>query len=484
MLNSKKIVLLAVLAAILLSAAPALAQDKTQIKMWIAFTDNRLDWTKDKAARFGELFPQYEVIVEGYPNYEQLFSATALAAGNDALPSIVQYFEVATQNARDSGYFKSLADAIGDRTEINGVPVALDDIIDPTTAYYTLDGKFTSMPWNTSSSIMFSNMNILSAAGVENPPATWAEMEAACEKIMALADAPEYCFTWPNHGWFFEQWLAQQNQEYANNGNGREGRADSVNVASDAAVALLTWLKDMSNKGYLYYSGARDGASWGTVDQAFQSQQVAIAIYSSSDTAVYTENGKQNGYEVRASFLPYNQDAEGGWTGNLIGGASLWLVDGLAPEVEEGALTWLLWFNNTENAAEWHQITGYLPIRKSSVELLNTNGWYAAIEAMGPSKVWLDNTLVQDSKDAVWFEANPNFRVASDQLASSQITPATRGAILGNFPAIRSIVTTAVDTVLLTPDANVAEILGKAQESANASLNQYNTLVRRALGLQ
>ncbi len=483
-MKNKLFLLVCLLAFVLVAVTPALAQDKIQIKMWIAFTDNRLDWTKDKAARFGELFPQYEVIVEGYPNYEQLFSATALAAGNDALPSIVQYFEVATQNARDSGYFKSIADAIGDRTEINGVAVALDDIIDPTTAYYTLDGKFTSMPWNTSSSIMFSNMNILKAAGVDTPPATWAEMEAVCEKVMALDNAPEYCFTWPNHGWFFEQWLAQQNQEYANNGNGRDARATSVNIASDAAVALLTWLKDMSNKGYLYYSGARDGASWGTVDQAFQSQQVAMAIYSSSDTALYTETGKQNGYEVVASFLPYNQDAEGGWTGNLIGGASLWLVDELAPEVEEGALTWLLWFNNTENAAEWHQVTGYLPIRKSSVELLNTPDWYAAIEAMGPSTVWLNNTLVQESKGKVWFEANPNFRVASDQLANSKITPATRGAILGNFPAIRSIVTTAIDTVLLTPDANIPEILAKAQENANASLTQYNTLVQRALGQQ
>jgi sn-glycerol 3-phosphate transport system substrate-binding protein len=481
MSNRKNVVaLFIVLAGILLAVAPAFAQ-ATEIRTWIAFTDYRLDWTQEKAAQFNEQFPQYNVVVEGYPNYEQLFQAAALAAGNDSLPAVVQYFEVATQNARDSGYFKPLAEAIGDRTEINGVPVALDDIIAPTTNYYTLDGQWTSMPWNTSSAILFSNMNILNAAGIDTPPATWAEVEAACEAIMALDSAPEFCFTWPNHGWFFEQWLAQQNEVYVNNGNGRDARGTEVAINNPGAVALLTWLRDMSAKGYLYYSGARDGASWGTVDQAFQSQQVAIAAYSSSDTAAYTNTGNENGYEVRASFLPYNQDAEGGWTGNLIGGASLWLVDGLSAEVEDGALTWLLWLNNTANAAEWHQITGYLPIRNSSVELLSTDAWYDTI-AESASSIWMNDSGVQAAQGQVWFEANPNFRVAGDQLAGSQDTPATRGAIMGNFPAIRSIVTQAIDTILLDPSTNIEEVLAATAESANASLSQYNNLVARALG--
>lgn len=481
MSNRKSIMaVMFVMAALLLAVAPAFAQ-ATEIRTWIAFTDYRLDWTQQKAAQFNEQFPQYNVVVEGYPNYEQIFQATALAAGNNSLPAVVQYFEVATQNARDSGYFKPLAEALGDRTEINGVPVALDDIIAPTSNYYTLDGQWTSMPWNTSSAIMFSNMNILTAAGIDAPPATWAEVEAACETIMAMDGAPEFCFTWPNHGWFFEQWLAQQNEVYANNGNGRDARATEVGFNNPGAVALLTWLRDMSAKGYLYYSGARDGASWSTVDQAFQSQQVAMAVYSSSDTAAYTNTGRENGYDVMASFMPYNQDAEGGWTGNLIGGASLWLVDGLSAEAEDGALTWLLWLNNTNNAAEWHQVTGYLPIRNSSVELLSTADWYATM-ADGASEVWMGDSGVQAAQGQVWFEANPNFTVAGDQLAGSQDTPATRGAIMGNFPAIRSVVTQMIDTVLLDPNTAIEEALATAAEGSNASLSQYNTLVERALG--
>lgn len=422
------------------------AQDPIEIPVWIAFTDARLDWATEKAAAFNEMFPQYNVTVQGYANYEELFAATALASEQGSLPAIVQYFEVATQDARDSGYFKPIAEALGDRTEVNGIQVNMDDFIQPVTAYYTLDGAFTSMPWNTSSAIMFSNMNILGEAGVDAPPATWDEIEAACDAVMALETAPEYCFTFPNHAWFFEQWVAQQGGTLANNDNGRADRATEVTLNTDASVALLTWLDDMAAKGYLYYSGAQGGNSWATVDQSFLHGQTAMAMYSSSDTAIYTQTGEDNGFEVVASFLPYNDDT--GWTGNLIGGASLWLTNGLSPEVEEGALTFLLWFTNTENAAEWHQITGYMPIRQSSVELLESEGW---------------------------FEENPNFSVAADQIAQSTVTPATSGALMGSFPAIRSIITQAVDTVLLTDEAP-ADVLTASQEEASTVLEEYNLL--------
>lgn len=443
----RKLFTFTLLAVLALTVAPAFAQDAVEVPVWIAFTDEgRLGWAQARAAEFNVQFPQYNVTVQGYANYEELFAATALAAEQGNLPAIVQYFEVATQDARDSGYFKSIADALGNRTEINGLAVSLDDFVPPVSSYYTLDGKFTSMPWNTSSAIWFSNMNILNAAGIDTPPATWAEVEAACKAIMALDNAPEYCFTFPNHGWFFEQWLAQQNALFANNNNGRDARATEVVFASDAGVAVLTWLKDMANKGYLYYSGAQGGASWGTVDQAFGSQQVAMAAYSSSDTAVYTDTGAANGFEVRASFLPYNQET--GWTGNLIGGASLWLVDGLAPEVEEGALTFLVFFTDTANAASWHQTTGYIPVRLSAAQALTDDGWFAE---------------------------HPNFSVAGDQLAQSTVTPATSGAILGAFPAIRNVVTQAVDTALLT-DEDPAAVLQAAKNEANQILSDYNLL--------
>ena len=446
----KKLVLLTIVLVLVLAMAlpvsPIGAQEKTKVDVWIAFQDYRWDWAKEVAADFNAMFPQYEVVVTGGYSYETMFAQVAVAAEQGQLPAVVQYFEAATQDARDTGLFKPIADALADRTEILGIPVDLEDFVAPVIAYYTLDGKFTSMPWNTSSSIMFSNMNYLRAAGFDAPPATWNEVEVVCEAVMALDNAPEYCFTWPNHGWFFEQWLAQQDALYVNNGNGREARATEVVWNNEAGVAILQWLDDLYNKGYLYYSGAQGGDSWATVDQAYSTQQVAIAVYSSSDTTLYTEMGIEGGFETVASFLPYNDDT--GWTGNLIGGATLWLVDGLDPAVEEGALAFLLYLNNTENAADWHKVTGYIAIRESANELLEAEGWFAQ-----------------------W----PNQTVAARQLAESTVTPATSGALVGGFPAIRNLVTAAIDRVLLTDD-DPAAVLAEAAAGANVIIEEYNLL--------
>lgn len=446
----KKLVLVSIVLVMMLALAVPMsstgAQDKIPIDVWISFQDYRLDWAQNVAAEFNAVYPQYEVNITGGYSYETMFAQVAVAAEQGQLPAVVHYFEAATQDARDSGLFKPIAEALDGRTEINGLPVDLDDYVDPVIAYYTLDGEFTSMPWNTSSAIMFSNMRYLNAAGWDAPPATWNEVDAACEAVMALDDAPEYCWTFPNHGWFFEQWLAQQDALYVNNGNGREDRATEVAFNSEAGVAILQWLSDQYDKGYLYYSGAQGGESWSTVDQAYSTQQVAMAVYSSSDTTLYTEMGEEGGFETIASFMPYNDET--GWTGNLIGGATLWLVDGLDPEVEDGALTFLLYFTNTEYAADWHKVTGYIAIRHSSNELLEAEGY---------------------------FEENPNQTVAADQLDQSTITPATSGALVGGFPSIRNEVTAAIDRVLLT-DEDPAAVLDAAAEASNTIIEEYNLL--------
>lgn len=435
--------LVAASAAALL-AADSFAQSPAEVKVWIAFTDNRLDWAREKAAEFNKQFPQYKVTVEGYGNYEEIQQATDLAIQQNAAPSVVQWFEVGTQRARDFGYFKSIAEALGNRTEVNGIPVNFDDFIEPVVSYYTLDGKFTSMPWNSSSPILYSNTAILKKAGIEKPPATWQELETACQKIMALPDAPQGCVTWPNHGWFYEQWMAQQNALLANNDNGRAARATQVFLDSEPSIAIATWWKGMYDKGYYIYSGKQ--RDWAATEQAIQTGTVAMAITSSADAANITNAAKQNNIELVTTRMPYNADK--GWTGNLIGGASLWLVKDLPKEVEEGALTFMLWLNNTENAAEWHQVTGYLPIRKSSVALLESKGW---------------------------FKENPNFFTASDQINNSKVTPATRGALLGAFPEIRNVVTQTMEDLMLK-GGDPAQAMAKANEEANRLLAEYNSL--------
>jgi sn-glycerol 3-phosphate transport system substrate-binding protein len=422
-----------------------------EVNVWIAFTDARLDWTREIAADFNAQVDGYTVTVQGYDNYEALFDATLLAQDQGNPPAIVQYFEAATTEARDavsgSGepLFTVMEEAIGGRDEILGVPVVLDDIVDSARNYYTVDGQLNSMPWNTSSAIMFSNMDILEAAGIGAIPETWDDVEAACETLAGSDAATDHCITWPNHSWFIEQSIAQQGEVLGNNDNGRSGRADEVNIDSQAMVDYVSWWKGLEDAGHYVYTGVQ--RDWDGTYNAFAAQQLPFLIYSSSDTTLLTEEGESGGFEVVASFMPRNSDQTDGG-GNIIGGASLWLVDGLESDVEDAALAFVNFLNSPENAADWHRVTGYIPITNAAIDLLESEGW---------------------------FDENPNSAVAGEQLNAAPDSPATAGVLMGNFVAIRDVITEAIEDILVN-DLDPAERLAEADARAQQLLEEYNSL--------
>jgi sn-glycerol 3-phosphate transport system substrate-binding protein len=429
----------------------AASGDATTIDFWVAFSDeDRLGFAEDRAAEFNAGHPEYDVKVTSFASYNDVFDAAVLAVDSGSPPGLIHFFEAATREALDavdsSGapIFKSVTDAIAGREEILGEPVVLDSVVSAARNYYTVDGSFYSMPWNTSSTVLLSNMSILEAAGITEPPATWGEVTAACEKIMGMADAPSGCISWPNHSWHAEQALGQQGELLANNDNGRTDRATEVFLDSPGMIAYVSWMKDLQDAGYYTYTGlVRD---WGGVDALFLSQDIAMQIDSSSDTLIHQREAAELGFDYMASFMPRNEDVE--YVGNLIGGATIWMLDGMDQTTEDGALAFVNYFSNPANAAAWHQLTGYVPITEDAVELLNSEGWY---------------------------ESEPNAKVASDQLAAAKSTPASLGALIGNFVAIRDVVTSAIEDILVN-DLDVATRMAAASEEANQLLTEYEAL--------
>ena len=144
----------------------------TDIEFWVAFSDeNRFGYSQDRAAEFNAAHPEYNVKVTSFASYNDVFDAAVLAVDSGNPPGLIHFFEAATRQALDavdsSGnrIFKSVSDAVGGRTEILGGPVVLDQVISAAKNYYTVDGSFYSLPWNTSTTVMFNNMDILNKTG-------------------------------------------------------------------------------------------------------------------------------------------------------------------------------------------------------------------------------------------------------------------------------------------------------------------------------
>lgn len=418
------------------------------LNLWPMWTE-LLDPIRDRATEFEALHPEYAVKITGIPFPTMAAEVDKAARAGTPGPTLAAYQYTVTQNARDAvaadgtPLFTSVEQAIGGRTEILGEPVVLGDLVANPRDYYTFDGEITSMPRNTSTILLFANMTLLEAAGIESVPQTWDELEAASKTLLAAPGGPAHAVTWPNFGWFFQQSVGQQGGLLADHDNGRSGRADRVDLASAEMLAYVHWWRRMHENGYYRYTGKP--TDWPGTFVAFAGQEVAFLMSSSVEAGPIIQAGIDGGFRVEAAPMPYNSHAP--YYGSQVAGESLWLASGLDKATQDGALAFMQYLASPVNGdSRYEHGRTFVPATEAAITRLENEGW---------------------------FERNPHLRVAIDTLRETVDTPATRAAIFGNFGEIQNITAAAMHDVLAEgadPDARFAE----ATIAAQAALDAYN----------
>lgn len=431
---------------------------KTVITVWVP--DLTFPGWMERWHGFGDEFnkrhPDYQVVIEG-KNFWTFPLEVAAAAQRGQQPALAELYFYLGQVARDmraqddSPLFTSVERAIGSRTRILGEPVVLDDVVGAFREYHTHHGDLMSMPSVGTTSLIYGNADILEAAGVSELPRTWNEVTRACEAVARMNGGPEHAITWSNHGTFFQQMLATQGGLLVDNDNGRSGRARTADLASKEMLRWAEWWRELHRDGhYLHTGGIPD---WAPTMQAFADGQVAMRISSSNDVNYMVRAAEANGFTMTAGICPFTDDVA--YTGNAVAGTSLWLTNGLDKSEEDGALAFLQFLHNPENAAQRHKDNSFAPITNAAFDLLEREGW---------------------------FEQHPHHRVTSDHLStypegarrpdSAPATPVSQGAVFGDFAGNQNVMTHAMRDVL--DGADPADRFARATEEAQRLLDAYN----------
>lgn len=419
----------------LLAAAPAAAQPSVKITLWHAMGGARYDAiTKEIAAGFNRAHPNYvlEPLYTGKYGETVTKAIAAVRAGNP--PHIVQVFEVGTQTMLDSG-------AIIPVTDVVRGGIDFGDYIEPILNYYTVGGKLASMPFNSSTAIIYYNKDAFRKAGLDpgTPPRTYKDVEDMGRKIVASGAArAAITFGWPS--WMLEQAHAMHDRPYADRDNGRAGRATRVLFNEPFGVAVLTRWKRWADERLLAYGG-REYAP----NKAFLAGEVAMLMQSTSQVTTIEKAAK---FAVGTGFLPRIEGQPAGKS--VIGGASFWVLrgSGRSPQELDAIAQFFRFIARPDETAKWHMSTGYFPATKTAVELLRRQEW---------------------------FLKHPNHETAFKQIQEGPDTPNTRGVLLGNFVQIRNITDTAIEKALsgaLSPKA----ALDEAAREANKLLDEYNRI--------
>jgi len=414
------------------------AEEGISLEFWHAMGGNLGELVDELTQRFNDSQDRVVVVSTYQGSYDDTYNALLAAFETGGEPNIIQNFDLASQTMIDTGRLIpawQLMEADGYDPDLF-VPAVRD--------YYSDENGMVSMAFNSSTPLIYYNAEMFEAAGVDPPDPEWnfSDFKATCDQLMA-ADVAPFCFTYGQVGWYFEQILANSGGLYFNENNGRTGRPTEVMFNQGQGVEVFTFLTDLIKEGYT----PNLASTWTETDSTFLTQQAAMEIDSTSDVSLI-ENAE---FEVGTAFIPHSDSSER--NGVIIGGAALWLIDSGDPEVNAAAWEFMKFMAAPEQQVTWHTGSGYFPVRVDLADNAELN--------------------------AFWDE-NPNFVTAIDQLATTKTTMddgspnyAVLGGRAGPFPAIRQIIVETYSRVLddgLTPQ----EALDEAAERANEELENYN----------
>jgi sn-glycerol 3-phosphate transport system substrate-binding protein len=384
--------------ALVLLAVPAGPQTKTEINFWHAMGGQLGETVSELVKQFNQSQGDYEVKALNKGTYPEVLTSAIAAYRQKNPPHIVQVFEVGTQTMLLSGAVVPVHDLMKQQE----VAVNWDDFIGPVTGYYSKDGKLYSMPFNSSSPILYYNKDAFKKAGLgDKPPATWKEVEAASKKILT-AGAAKCGFTtsWPS--WtMLENTFAWHNQPFATNDNGYKGLDTKLLINGDFGLmhigTLAKWQKEN-----IYSYGGRGGSP----DPKFINGDCAMLVQSSAVIGGFKKSIK---FDWGTGQLP-NWGAPYKKQNTIVGGATLWVMKGQKPGDYKGVARFMKFIAEPHQQMWWAVTTGYVPITK---------------------------TAVKNLEDGYFFKKSPEQWTAMSELLNAKPTPNSLGIRLGNFVQIR-----------------------------------------------
>ena len=166
---------------LVLAASPAFAV--TEIQWWHAMTGPNNDVVVKLANDFNASQSDYKVIPTFKGSYADTLNAgiAAYRAGN--APGIMQVFEVGTATMMAAkGAIMPVFELMKEQGEKFDPQAYLPAI----TGYYsTSKGEMLSFPFNSSSMVLWVNLDALKEAGIAEPPKTWPDLFADAKKLHA-----------------------------------------------------------------------------------------------------------------------------------------------------------------------------------------------------------------------------------------------------------------------------------------------------------
>ena len=320
--------------------------------------------------------------------------------------------------------------------------------LQPVLSYYmNANGDLMSMPFNSSTPVMYYNVDLFKKNGIpmlsKTKPITWDELGEITAKLVKSGVAGGMVTGWQS--WTqVENYSAIHNIPFATRANGYEGLDCELAINNPKVVHHITRLKKWADDKRFVYAGQKFQGP----KAEFIAQNAGVYIDSLSAIAKLQKAVKD--FKWDAAPLPVES-----WMkepqNSIIGGASLWVFKGFSKKEYKGIAAFMKHLSKPEMQIYWHKETGYFPITLKAYETLKDQGYY---------------------------KKYPFKEVGIKQITRRIPTKISRGLRLGYFIQIRNIINEELELVwngTKTPK----EGLDNAVKRSNIKLREFEKIYKK-----
>jgi len=380
-----------------------------EIAWWHAMGAENGERVERLAADFNASQNQYRVLPSYKGNYTDTMTGAVAAFRAKKQPHMVQVFEVGTATMMAAkGAIYPVETLMSDTREPFDKSIYLPGVI---SYYQTPTGELLSMPFNSSTPVLWYNIDALAKAGIDQPPSTWDEMFIASARLRESGMKCGFSFGWQS--WvMIENFSTWHNLAIGSQQNGFAGFDTELTFNSPGLKRRIQSIADSQAQGHFVYGGREDSSL-----PLFTSGECGMWMSSSANTAALTSQAK---FAYGQTMLPLDTSIVSKPQNSIIGGATIWVLRGHSDKSYQGVAKFLTFLSQAEIQAWWHQETGYVPITLEAAALSAEQGFY---------------------------ERNPGYDIAIKQLNLNTPTANSRGLRFGNFVQIRTIINEELESV-------------------------------------
>jgi sn-glycerol 3-phosphate transport system substrate-binding protein len=441
----KPISLLAMAASAVALASAAQAQERTKFEFWYGLTGQLGEVMDKHCTAFNASQDKYEAVCVGQGGYDKAEQNTIAAYRAQQHPTVVQIYDAGTVNFMLSGAVYpavKFAEDYGIDVDWNGYFPGIANY------YATSTGEMWSFPYNSSTAVFYWNKDAWAKIGKDKAPETWAEFAEDLKALHAAGVECGFAFdfdTWMN----MEQFSAISGLPIATMDNGYGGLGAELAFHQTAFVDHMKSFKEWMDAGYARIQTSQVGKN---LTQAFADGTCASTTTSIANHGVIKDT-QVAGLNWDVAMLPVLE--AGKRTNSLVGGASLWIMEGKSKEEYEAAAEFIKYVTAPETGEKFMvENTGYIPVTTAGFELLKSEGFYEQDRFAGRE-------------------------VAIESLTASDVTPLSRGIRLGNFTSIRTEIRSELEAAF-TGQKDIETAINDAADRGNQILRRYEQTYRGA----